>query len=159
MIDVTVVPLSRGCVAFIDDDDAEWVLPLKWYCSAYGYAVRDQTVNGGRRAIYMARAIMGAPSGLEVDHINGDPLDNRKANLRIATHKQNGRNRKQLGGTSRYKGVCWDSRRRKWKASIGLDCGLVNIGRYDNEVDAARAYDRHAMRLYGEYARPNFEAA
>jgi HNH endonuclease len=100
------------------------------------------------------------PSGEEIDHANGDGLDNRRANLRPATHgqnQQNSRKARTYGGlppTSRYKGVSRFSAR--WKAEIRSPLGYFYLGLFDKEEDAARAYDAKAEQIYGAFARLNF---
>ena len=95
---------------------------------------------------------------LQVDHINGNRLDNRKENLRLATPQQNQMNRKShRNSTSKYKGVSWDKSRNKWRALIMIDNKYKHIGRYQDEREAALAYDKAARELFGEYAHLNFE--
>ena len=91
----------------------------------------------------------------EIDHINGDPLDNRWGNLRAATKTENMRNRRcRSGSTSKYLGVYWNSNAAKWQAQIGFRY----IGSFVCEIEAAKAYDAAAVRLYGDFAKPNFPA-
>lgn len=116
----------------------------------------------GRLSIYMHRLIAGAGTGEDVDHANGNGLDNRKNNLRIATESQNLANAgkryvRGKPGTSKYKGVCWDKSRNAWAASITVNQRAKHLGRYSNEEEAARAYDRAALAAWGEFARLNFE--
>lgn len=117
---------------------------------------------------YMHRLVIGAGPGEEVDHKNGNGLDNRKDNLRIATHSQNlgnvGKLRLGRPPTSPYKGVYWDKAKRAWTAVIARDERYPNgrhksqfLGRFSDEVEAARAYDRAAIARWGEFARLNFE--
>src|SRR5678815_2653841 len=95
-----------------------------------------------------------------VDHKNGNGLDNRRENLRVCTQAENLANMRKHRGVSRYKGVTWDSSRRRWLAQIKNHGPNVNLGRYDSEVDAAHAYNEAALRLKGEYALLNeIEAA
>ena len=99
----------------------------------------------------MARLIMYAPEGMDVDHKNGDPLDNRRKNLRVCTHRQNCQGRRpNKNCLSKYKGVSWF--KGKWTAMINQKY----LGRFDNEINAAKAYDEKAKELYGEYAYINF---
>ena len=106
----------------------------------------------------MHRVVAGAPEGLFVDHINHNGLDNRRANLRIVTAKQNSWNTR-LGwkqGKSKYKGVGWDENAQKWRASIYIHNKLKHLGRFESEKEAAEAYDAAAKECRGEYAYLNF---
>lgn len=94
-----------------------------------------------------------------VDHINMDPADNRICNLRAATKRQNGCNRKPLrGASSQYLGVLWCKPSKKWAARISVNNKPLHLGVFSREIDAARAYDAAALKLHGEFARPNFSA-
>lgn len=99
---------------------------------------------------------MDAPKGKEVDHKDGNGLDNQKSNLRLCTHKQNTRNSISIKGTSIYKGVFWCKDRLKWRAGIKNNYKTINLGYYESEVNAAFAYDKAAIKYFGEYARLNF---
>jgi hypothetical protein len=103
---------------------------------------------------WMHKVVLPAPVGYVVDHINRNSLDNRRANLRIATQKQNswntehGKNR----GYSRFKGISWDGRVKKWQVVLCMDGKRMSFGCYDDEETAAREYDRVAMEYKGEFA-------
>ena len=105
------------------------------------------------------RILTNAPDGMEVDHINRDSLDNRKQNLRICTKSQNQMNsgKEQLGRSSHYKGVSLYKRHNKWMSRIKKRRKEYFLGYYENEIDAAKAYDTKAKELFGEFARLNFE--
>jgi hypothetical protein len=92
----------------------------------------------------------------EVDHIDRNPLNNRPCNLREATRSQNQYNSGDRAGTSRFRGVSWDKARGKWTAGIKENGTRRALGRFDNEEDAARAYDAAVTAAAGEFARPNF---
>lgn len=95
---------------------------------------------------------------LQVDHINHNGLDNRRANLRNVTRIQNQRNQlPQIGGTSQYKGVCWDKANRKWMAQFTIRGRRYYLGRFISEIEAGKAYDRAARKHFGEFALCNFE--
>lgn len=108
----------------------------------------------------MHREILGLSpgDGLEVDYINGDGLDNRRENLRNCTRRQNNRNARPRGGSSRYKGVCWDKHCEKWFAYIRVEWDLKRLRYFALEEEAARAHDAAAVEHLGEFARPNSPA-
>lgn len=103
------------------------------------------------------RLIMDAPDGLMVDHENGDTLDNRRENLRLATHAQNNRNvvYKKVGAASKYKGVKYHKLQGNWFARIGLNGRSISLGYYETDKEAAEAYDLAAIKYHGEFARTN----
>lgn len=156
------IPLTQGKVALVDADDYERLAQFNWYAlySPSGfYAVRKSpTVNGKRTMIIMARVILDAESGLMVDHISGDTLDNRRSNLRFATRAENGANR--ISGTrltsSCYKGVTWNAKQSKWQAQICANGKKTYLGIFADEIAAAHAYDTAARTHFKEFARPNF---
>jgi hypothetical protein len=101
---------------------------------------------------------MNPPDGMEVDHINGNKIDNRRANLRIVTRSQNQMNRMKSGEgmSSKFKGVSFAALRQRWVAYITQDRIKIQIGYYKDELAAARAYDAKARELFGEFAYLNF---
>jgi hypothetical protein len=105
----------------------------------------------------MHRQIMDPPKGKIVDHIDGNQANNCRANLRICTRRENGCNRsKPVGTTSRFKGVSWHKATGKWAATIHFKRRAFWLGYFDDEAEAARAYDAKAVELFGEFARLNF---
>jgi hypothetical protein len=159
MVGMTVeIPLTKGYVALVDDEDAAAVLASgKWTAVVSGqsvYAHRRPRVDGRSRTIYLHRFLTGWPM---VDHIDGDGLNNRRANLRPANKQQNSANRGPYrNNTSGYKGVSWQPDRCLYVAQICVSYRLINLGRYADPADAARAYDAAAREHFGEYARLNF---
>jgi HNH endonuclease len=143
--------------ALVDDDDYEWLMQWKWHFSS-SYARRNIPLPDGKQTqIQMHRVIIGAVKGDEVDHINRNRLDNRKCNLRKATRSQNNQNRTKLSNTlSKFKGVTWHKKHSKWYAQIVLNTKHIFLGLYENEVEAAQAYDNAAKEYFGDYANPNF---
>ena len=138
--------------AIIDDDDFECVSQYKWTLQSGGY-VRTFV---GKSVLYLHRLVMGASGKLEIDHIDRNKLDCRKSNLRFATRTQNSANKDcNKGNPIKVKGVRWDDTRNKYLARIGYDGITKNLGRYVNLIDAARAYNEAAIRIYGEYANIN----
>ena len=152
------IALTRGKTAIVDREDYESVYQFKWYLSGDAqYA--SAYIGGGRRArqfITMHRLILGLRPGQDADHINGNGLDNRRANLRVATRQQNLWNMKKKKGRSRFKGVTWNKARNLWVAQIKYNYRGYNFGGYGQEIDAARAYDASARKYFGEFARTNF---
>ncbi len=146
------IPLSRGYYAFVDAADYEWLNRYRWFYYN-GYAARRE----GGKTVFMHRQIMQPPDGMFVDHIDGNRANNCRFNLRVCTRRENLRNqRKRAGCLSRYKGVSYDRRDENWFATIYYDDRSVDLGSFKDEVEAARAYDRRAIEVFGPYARPNF---
>ncbi|MFH0938247.1 MAG: HNH endonuclease [Planctomycetota bacterium] len=156
------IKLTQGQVALVDNEDYERLSAHKWYAmkvrSGRFYAVRSTGKNPHRKRVLMAREILNAPAGTEVDHVSGDTLDHRRSNLRLATHAENQRNRgKYQNNTSGLKGVSYDSTRRKWRAQIKVNGKVIYLGHFADTTDAARTYDGAALQLHGAFARMNFE--
>ena len=150
------IPLSQGKFATVDDADLEWLSRSRWSVCKHGckYAVRRTRRDGKATTERMHRAIMDAPPGMQVDHINGDTLDNRRCNLRLCTNGQNKQNSRGSRKSSPYKGVILSHGR--WVASIRRNGRTIYLGQYGTPEDAARAYDSKARELFGEFARCNF---
>jgi hypothetical protein len=134
---------------------------FKWIVYGTGfnlYAVRLKIIGPNKtRTVYLHREIMNAPADLLVDHRNCDSLDNRKANLRFATHTENGQNRrKRKNATSRFLGVWWDKSKGLWESRIVYNKKRIFLGYFDSEIEAAKAYDEAAKKYFGEFARLNF---
>lgn len=155
------IPLTRGKVAIVDDDWFEILYPIKWYCTKDGYAkfdfrYRNESGTACRSSENMHRIIIDAPKHLHVDHINGNKLDNRRANLRLCNHSQNQQNRKNnVIGSSQFKGVSFQHARKKWKASITHLGRYRFLGHFESEVDAAKAYNLAAIDIFGSFAKLN----
>lgn len=154
------IPLSRGLVAIVDAADYELACRYKWHAvkpSGAYYAASSYGPKNHRSYIYLHRLLMNAPSGVLIDHIDGNGLNCTRANLRLATRSQNNSNRdKQPKNKSGYKGVSWDKVNKKWVAYIQVGNKSINLGRYATADDAARAYDAGAKKFHGEFARLNF---
>lgn len=154
-----VIELTKGYKALVDDADYEALSQYRWHaldCIGRVIAVRAiYNPNGAPRRVYMHRIIANTPDGMETDHINGDTLDNRRANLRTCTHQENTRNAKPRAHSSKYKGVAYSRQAHKWIAQIRHNNKLIYLGAFDDEADAARAYDDRAIKLFGEFAYLN----
>jgi hypothetical protein len=148
------IPLSRGLFALVDTADFAWLSQWKWFaCSRYPQRNSGRGVS--RTKVWMHREIARPRAGLVVDHIDGNPLNNTRANLRVCTTKENTRNCK--GRRAGFKGVQPRARcRSRFLARIRVDGRLLRLGTYPSEVDAALAYDAAARLHFGEFARLNF---
>lgn len=143
------ISLTKGKVALVDDQDYEWLNNWTWHCTSHHYAARR--ANG--KLVYMHRLIMNPPSGKEVDHIDHNPLNNQRSNLRCCTHQQNQMYQGiQKNSTSGFIGVHYDKRHHVWQAQIQH----TYIGTYPTKELAAKAYDMAAQKLYGDFANLNF---
>jgi len=155
------IPLTQGRFAIVDDDIFEGLSACKWHVKRgpntfYAGCIMNRRPDGA--TTLMHRLIMNAQKGQQVDHIDGNGLNNIKSNLRFCTstqNKQNGRSYKN--STSKYKGVSWHRSGQKWQARIRLNGKQVYIGVFNDEAEAARAYDCKAEKLFGEFARLNFK--
>jgi hypothetical protein len=152
-----MINLSDTLSTKVDDEDFAHLNRFNWSRCSSGYAVRRKILNSGRRVVvYMHREVLNFPRGFDVDHINGDKLDNRKSNLRAVTKQQNQFNRGAIkGSSSKYKGVSWLSAKKLWRASIKIDTKYRHIGLFTTEIVAAAAYNAIAIEHHGDYARLN----
>jgi hypothetical protein len=157
---IAYVPLTHGQWAIIDREDAPLAGKYNWcawwdYRRKVYYAIR--TLNGQRPCVMrMHRLIAGIVDNPDAcaDHKNLNTLDNRRANLRLATKDQNAANRrKPAHNTSGYKGVSWHKHRKKWQAYIGVRGGLKSLGYFDSAELAYAAYCAAAPDIHGEFAR------
>lgn len=151
--------VAAGRVALIDDEDCELVAGYGWCAARIGRTLYAQAYvrgSGAAAPVYvrMHKLITGWP---QTDHINGNGLDNRRANLRPASQAQNQANqRPRRGGSSQYKGVYWHPSAQKWAANIQVSGRARYLGVFIAEEDAARAYDAAATEAFGSYAFLNF---
>jgi hypothetical protein len=158
------INLGEGRYALVDQVDFYWLNKFRWHAEGeneYIYAVRNDIKPGRKmKTVRMHREITNAPRHLLVDHGNNKTLDNRRANLRLATSSQNAVNRRRRcdksKASSKYTGVSLEKGRNKWLAYISFNGKRKHLGRFDNEIDAARAYDKAALEFHKEFARLNF---
>lgn len=156
------IPVGKDHVALIDADDYDLVSQRNWFVMKRGYAhyarANYKKPNGKwSSGLLMHRLILGAPKGIHVDHINGNGLDNRRANIRLASMSQNLANRGATRkNTSGFKGVYWQKNRHKWMASIRCRGHQIHLGYYLDPEEAAKAYDVAAKELFGEFSQLNF---
>lgn len=156
------IPLTQGKVTLVDDADYEWLSRFKWKLLIPNkrnhnlYAYRQVCKNGKVSNIWMHREILGTPEGFDTDHINHDGLDNRRANLRIATIPQNHWNQRHIKKTnSGFKGVHWSKTNKQWIARICLNGKRLFLGGFRDRIEAAKAYNEAAIKFCGGFARLN----
>jgi hypothetical protein len=153
------ISLTQGYTALIDDEDYDLVSQYKWCTQITGtkyYAVsrtsRLNDANKKQHRIYMHRLILNPPKKTEIDHIDGDGLNNQKNNIRVCSHKENQRNQlKHKDGKTGYKGLYY----RDGKYEVYAN--HTYIGSFIDEIDAAKAYDIAAKKYFGEFANLNFQ--
>lgn len=156
---MTIV-VSQGLSVEIDAEDASLVNQYTWHLkkrrNGRQYVAASVRICGQPKTIYLHRLLLGFPKCF-VDHEDGNTLNNRRSNLRASTPGQNGANTLNWTGTktSRFKGVYLRQDTGRWEARIGSK-PRVNLGCFESEEDAARAYDAEKLRLYGNFAKTNF---
>jgi len=151
--EVQRIPLGHGLFATVDAADYEELKKYRWYASHNGPTIYARCRQKGKDT-YMHRMIMRPRKGYIVDHIDGNGLNNRRCNLRVCTSRQNQANRGPCGGSSQFVGVFRNKDR--WQAGIGCRGKSHYIGLFADEVEAAKARDRKAYELHGQYAYLNF---
>lgn len=153
-----MIPLTQGKQAIVDDEDFEYLNQWKWFaCPDKRNCYAAHSGGWLKPMVFMHRVLLNAPSNMFVDHINGDGLDNRRCNLRLANRSQNMANRgMQADNTSGYKGVGVGRHGKNWRAQIRVRNKQIHIGVFSTPEEAARAYDDAAKKYFGEYAHLNF---
>lgn len=148
-----LIALSQGKFTKVDDEDFEEINSFNWHLAVSGNGAGYAGRRKMGKTIFLHRQLTKCPNGLEVDHINGDPLDNIRNNLRIVTHAQNLRNRKiNKNTTSGFKGV--RNNHGRWQAYINFG-KFICLGNFSTKEEAARAYNKSALVYFGEFARLN----
>lgn len=159
------IKLTQNQIALIDDDDYDNVSQFKWYASKVKrnqmivyYARRAFTIDGKQKIIPLHEFIIGkSENGLEIDHIDGNRLNCCRNNLRYVTHQQNTMNKHRYKKCkTKYRGVYSNSKCKTFSALIGVNNKRIRLGSYNNQEDAAMAYDAAAIKYFGEFANLNF---
>lgn len=148
---------AHGTFAVVDDEDYERVSQWQWLLrerKGLCYAIRYEN----QQCIFLHREIMRAGHGTNIDHRNGDGLNNTRLNLRFCTHTENLRNSTSRVGSSKFKGVHWDNTKRRWCAQITIGNNQKIRRYFQDDESAARVYDQLAIRFFGAFARLNFAA-
>jgi len=148
---------KKNLQCLIDSSDADWLNCWDWGInrskSGKIYAVRYFRKNSNRGLIYLHRAVLGFPQG-EVDHINGNTLDNRRENLRVCTHQQNQCNRKiGKNNTSGFKGVYFNKNNNNYRSEICFKNKKYFLGYFKSALEASKAYNKKSIELHGNFSR------
>jgi hypothetical protein len=156
------IALTKGYVTLVDDEDYEWLICFNWHVvgnegntsamtTFYNFEGRKQ------KGIAMHHMILHFPDCECIDHINRNTMDNRKSNLRPCTHIQNQYNKGLFkNNKTGYKGVRWDKVKKNYIVSISCNSKPMRTKRYKDIIEAAKAYDRMALRYHKEFAYFNF---
>jgi HNH endonuclease/AP2 domain len=158
------IKLTQGQYTIVDDEHYDYLMQWKWWAHWFPqmqqfYAERGKHIDGKLKTFSMHRVLMGEPKGQDVDHKNGNCLDNRIENLRVCSHSENGHNRGlSTRNTSGFMGVSFEKRgwRIRWRARIRIDGRLISLGRFRTPQEAAHARDKAALEYRGGFARLNF---
>lgn len=155
---VAYIPLTKGYEAIIDAADVPLVEGWNWTAFTPQrktvYAVRTAWRGDRWGHARLHREIMGSPDGVYVDHIDGNGLNNRRRNLRLATHAENQRNAAlRVDNRSGFKGVFWYAATAKWVAKIQINGASKHLGYFDSAEAAHAAYCAAADLFHGEFAR------
>lgn len=149
--------LRHGHILLLDDVDAHLGEQYNWFPEPNGSGTCYAIAKHEQARLTLHRILIDAPCHLMVDHINGNGLDNRRSNLRLATNSQNQANRRLLSlNTSGFRGVTFNKACNKWQAGIKLQGKSYHLGLFTQAEDAARAYDQKSIEMFGEFARLNF---
>jgi hypothetical protein len=152
------IRLTQGEVALVDDEDFEHLNQWRWFVqkrnhTSYAY----RTTKSPKTSASMHRQLMDFPTGSQIDHIDGNGLNNLRCNLRICTSAHNSMNRKKRKNTSsKYKGVAWEKGKNRWYVSIKVGRKSYYLGKVGSEKEGALVYDKIAREWFGQYARLNF---
>ena len=147
-----VIKTNRNYEIKVDDDVYEWASKNKWFVTKLGYAIRSYGGRKNRKTIYLHRMIINIPSGYVTDHINGNRLDNRRENLRVATRSQNRINSNiQKNNKSGTRGVYYDKHKKRWIVRLYKMRKKMLLASFKNIDEARKAYHNKAIEVYGEF--------
>ena len=161
--DVAYITLTQGCEATIDLEDIGLVKDYNWCAhkprgNSSFYAVRMDYSGTKAKAVRMHCILMGSPEKIEIDHKDGNGLNNRRrgetGNLRVATRSQNMHNRgSYTSNTSGYKGVTWRKDKKRWQAQIMVKSKRKQLGRFKTKEEAYAAYCEAVKKYHGDFGR------
>ena len=157
------IKLTQGKYSLVDNEDFDRINSFRWHYHQYrdtGYAARGKSIDRKERVIWLHYEVLNLKYPYkykyQIDHKNGNKLDNQKRNLRFCTKEQNASNcRRYKNNKSGYKGVYWFKYNRKWSCQIQKNKIRFFLGYFDNEIDAAKVYNQAAKKYFGEFARLN----
>ena len=155
--------VTGGEITLVDDEDYPMLSKYGWFkqrsrCGDGKIYVGTSVKLGPKnwKSVTMHRMILGVEPRVPVDHIDGDPFNNQRSNLRVVTHGLNRANSLKKKGRWRYKGAYLKTKESKWEGQIRVNKNLISLGLFPDEESAARAYDDAARKYFGEHARVNF---
>jgi hypothetical protein len=150
------ITISKKFISLIDDEDAPKIRGFGLHVNSKGYVEIRWQEDGSLKSMLLHRLVFGECSGKMIDHINGNPLDNRKQNLRAVTRAENQQNSKLYkSNTTGRKGVIWHVAARKYNARIQVNGKRINLGYFDTAEEASTAYESASKKYHGQYARTN----
>jgi AP2 domain len=162
------VELTQGYVTLVDDADFDRVSAHKWCANVdrrrgkvYAYR-KTHGPHHKRTSLYLHRELLGVTNPkVRVDHDDGNGLNNQRYNIRVCSTRQNNMNQKKRsdGMSSKYKGVSWHKRDKKFYAAIKIEGKSKFLGAFESERDAAKSYDAAAREHFGDFAVCNFPPA
>lgn len=143
--------VKRQWLVMVDDEDFKFLNQFYWQADKNSSIATHK--KGDRKRILMHRLIMNPPIGIEIDHIDGNRLNNQKSNLRFATSSQNKINRgARKDNSSGFKGVSWNKNLKKWGVRLMINKKYKHLGLFKDKIEAAKVYNENALKYYGEYA-------
>lgn len=158
--DIAIITLTRGYETVIDAADLALIAKNKWYAipdhsQITAYAATSMRIGACKTTVMLHRFILGADKNYVVDHIDGDGMNNRRNNLRLATRQENSMNqRRSKNNKSGFKGVSWVEARQKWHARICLQRQSYHLGLFESAHEAHAAYVAASKSLHKEFGRP-----